>query len=143
MNEIANNVKKLGLLYFTKGRLKAAEILTVFMSSAALALVLIPFGLLCLIFVSISFGRLLTSFFEPYIAYLFVASFYILIIVFIVVFRRWLIVDPIARFMSRLLLEEPVDVNNAGHDEADRPDEAQPEQLDGEPQNDSMENTES
>lgn len=125
MTEMMKTAKKLGLLYLAKGRLKAAEKMTVFLSSLALALVLVPLGLLCLIFISISLGRLLANSFEPYIAFLFVSAFYLLVIVVIVVFRRRLFVDPIARFMSRLLIEKPYDDSDTESVDSDNADDAQ------------------
>lgn len=66
-------------------------------------------GIVCLVFVSIGIGHLLATSIAPHLAYLIVAAFYLILFVTVIAMRRKLFVDPIARFMSRLLVEEPED----------------------------------
>lgn len=105
--DIAQTIRKLGLLYIEKGRLKVTERLTILLSTIAFTAVIIAIALILLIFVSIGVGHLLATSIAPHLAYLIIAGFYLLLFVVMVLFRRPFFVNPIARFMSRLLLDEP------------------------------------
>ena len=108
LGDIVNDVKKLGSLYITKARLASAEKMTILLSSIAFASVLIAVGLILMVFISIGIGHLLASTVEPHMAYLTVAAFYLVLMIVLIFLRRKLFIDPIARFMSRLLIEPPV-----------------------------------
>lgn len=88
-------------------RLKTTEKITVLLSAIAFYAVAMAIGLVCLIFVSIALGKLLATQLAPYAAYLVIAGVYLLAFIFICALRRQIFIDPIARFMSRLLVELP------------------------------------
>ncbi len=104
---IVKGVKRLGILYFEKARLKTTEKITILLSTIAFSAVIMALGIVCLVFVSIGIGHLLATSIAPHLAYLIVAAFYLILFVTVIALRRKLFVDPIARFMSRLLVEEP------------------------------------
>lgn len=104
---IAKGAKRLGILYFEKARLKTTEKITILLSTIAFSAVIMALGIVCLVFVSIGIGHLLATSIAPHLAYLIVAAFYLILFICVVALRRRLFVDPIARFMSRLLVEEP------------------------------------
>lgn len=84
-------------------RLTAAEKMTVLFSSLALGLIGILLGALCVVLLAMSavcaFGEMMS----PWLAYLCVAGIVALLAVLLVVLRKVLIVNPIAKLISRLL----------------------------------------
>lgn len=110
---IFGSVKNLGNLYFEKARLKTTEKITILLATVAYSAVIMALGLVCLVFVSIGIGHLLATTLAPHLAYLIIAAFYLLIFSLVIAFRRKLFVDPIARFMSRLLVEKPEEIREA------------------------------
>lgn len=63
-------------------------------------------------FISVAIGHLLCNVMHPVWAYLLIALFYMIVFALMVVFKKTLIMDPIARFISKLIFEEPVSPNN-------------------------------
>lgn len=95
------------MLYFEKARLKTTEKITILLATIAFTAVITALGLVFFVFVSIGVGHYLATSIAPHLAYLIVAAFYLLIFLLALAMRRRLFVDPISRFMSRLLVEEP------------------------------------
>ena len=109
------SVKRLGSLYFQNVRLKTTEKITILLAAIAFYAVAMAMGLVCLVFVSIGIGHLLATTLAPHLAYLFIAAFYLILFVLTIVFRRQIFIDPIARFVSRLLVEVPEEERMAGN----------------------------
>ena len=109
------SVKRLGSLYFENVRLKTTEKITILLAAIAFYAVAMAMGLVCLVFVSIGIGHLLATTLAPHLAYLFIAAFYLILFVLTIVFRRQIFIDPIARFVSRLLVEVPEEERMAGN----------------------------
>jgi hypothetical protein len=59
------------------------------------------------VFISVGVGHLLATTIAPQLAYLIVALFYVVLLLVVCLMRRALFVDPIARFISKLLLDTP------------------------------------
>ena len=104
---LTHGIKRLGVLYFEKARLKTTEKITILLSTIAFSAVMMALGIVFFVFVSIGIGHYLATTMAPHAAYLIVAVFYLRILILAMALRRRLFVDPIARFMSRLLVEEP------------------------------------
>ena len=60
-----------------------------------------------LVFISIAAGLALSTIIPPLWAFIIVAGFYIIVMVLLICFRTKLLVNPIARFISRLILDAP------------------------------------
>lgn len=103
-------VRRLGALYFEKARIKTAEKITILLATVAFSAVMTALGVVFFIFLSIGVGHYLATTMAPYLAYVIIAVFYLLLLLLAMAMRRRLFVDPIARFMSRLLVEEPEEV---------------------------------
>lgn len=88
-------------------RLSATEKFTVLLSTIALYSLIVILGMITLLFVSIGIGHLLASTIAPHLAYLIVAAFYLLLLLAIIIFRKELIFNPAARFISKLFLRQP------------------------------------
>ncbi len=88
-------------------RLNVAEKLTRLLSAIALASLLTIISTVVLVFISIAVGLALADTLTPLWAFVIVAGFYIILLVVLVVCRRILLVNPIARFISIILLDPP------------------------------------
>lgn len=123
--------KRLALLYVDKVRLKTTEKLTILLSTVTFIAVIVALLLILMVFVSIGVGHLLATSIAPHMAYLIVAGFYLLLLIVMALLRRQLFINPISRFISRLLVEAPD--NDQEVDEKDpapvqpQPQPAQPE----------------
>lgn len=104
---IIESVRRLGSLYWENVCLKTTEKITILLAAVAFYAVAMALGLVALVFISIGIGHLLATTIAPHWAYLFIALFYVVLFVMTFVMRRQIFVNPIARFMSRLLVERP------------------------------------
>lgn len=100
-------VKRLASLYVEKIKLKTTEKTTILLSSIAFIMVLTVVGFIFLIFVSIGVGHLLAVSIAPHLAYLIIAAFYLVLFIVVWFLRRPLFINPISRFVSRLIVDEP------------------------------------
>jgi hypothetical protein len=60
-----------------------------------------------LIFISIGVGHLLATTIAPQLAYIYIALFYIVLLAILFAFRKALFLNPISRFVTRLLVKPP------------------------------------
>lgn len=104
---MTKGIRRLGELYISKARLKTTEKLTILLSTIAFSAVVAAIALVFILFVTIGVGHLLATSIAPHLAYLLVAGFYLLVLLVILFMRRTLFIDPISRFLSRLLVEAP------------------------------------
>lgn len=100
-------VKKLGSLYMESLRLKSTEKITIILAAVAYYAVAMALALVCLVFISIGLGHLLATTIAPHVAYLIIAAFYLVLLILVILWRRQIFIDPIARFISRVLVEMP------------------------------------
>lgn len=88
-------------------KLFITEKLTLLVTSIAFYAALFVMGTCVLVFLSIGVADILMHDLPYYWAYIIIAGFYLLIILILIAFRRQLITDPIARFLSRVILDPP------------------------------------
>lgn len=88
-------------------RLNVAEKLTRLLSALTLCALLLILALATMLFISIAAGMALADIMNPIWAYVIVGAFYALIAVLVFLFKTTLIVNPISRFISRLLIDAP------------------------------------
>ena len=98
-------------------RLNVTEKLTRLLSALTVCALLLVLALATLLFLSLAAGQALADVMNPIWAYVIVASFYAVIAVVIFFCKTVLIVNPIARFLSRLLIEAP-DNTQVVHDQS-------------------------
>lgn len=96
-------------------RLSVAEKLTRMMAAIALAAMLTILLTVALVFMSIAAGFALAEVMPPLWAFLIVGGIYFVMMIVLILCRESLIVNPIARFISRLILPAP---KKAIHDNA-------------------------
>lgn len=107
-------VKRLCSLQIENARLMLAEKLTLLLGRIALVAVAFVVSTTALIFLSMSVADFLLRGLEPCWTYLIIGAFYLLIVMIAICFRRRLIVDPIARYLSRVILDPPTEKEAKG-----------------------------
>lgn len=83
-------------------KLTAAEKLTMLLTTVALALIVFVLMSLIVFFLSLAAVRCIAAGVGMIWAYFIVCAFYVIILALAIAFRKQLIIDPIARFVSRL-----------------------------------------
>lgn len=107
VREITRDAYRLGQLYITKARLKTTEKLTVLLSTVAFAAIIAAIIVVLVVFITLGVGHYLATTIAPHLAYLIVAGFYLILLIVAILLRKRLIINPISRFMSRLILDAP------------------------------------
>lgn len=115
ISEIFGGIRRLIGLHVENVRLKTTEKLTVLLAAIAFYAVAMAVGLVCLVFVSIGIGHLLATTVRPHLAYLIIAVVYLVLFILVILLKRQLFVNPIARFVSRLLVEKPEEEREVNH----------------------------
>lgn len=103
---IKSALKRLFGLYMENIKLSVAEKLTIFLSASLLVIVGLVLGVFALAFFSGALLEVFVMIVPVAVAYVIVGAFYLLFIVVIVAARNTLIVNPIAKFVSRLVLQD-------------------------------------
>lgn len=104
---LSNTISRYVKLLIEDTRLSVTEKLTRMLSAIALSALLTIIGSVAMVFVSIAIALGLSEVIAPLWAFIIVAAFYLVILVLLITCRSALIVNPIARFISRLLLPAP------------------------------------
>lgn len=113
-NKLFAEVKRLGSLHLENIKLLATEKLTLLLGRIAMVAVTFTVSATALIFLSMAVADFLLRGLEPCWTYLIIGGFYVMIVVLTCVFRRRLIIDPIARYISRMILDPPAEKEAAG-----------------------------
>ena len=87
-------------------RLSSAERLTLLLAAIAVAAIATILGTAVIFFLSVGAAHVLATV-TPLGAYFIIAGFYAVLLVALFIFRRTLIVDPVARLITRLLVSPP------------------------------------
>lgn len=104
-------------LYIHSGKLTLTEVLTQIMAAIVIAAVCLLFVIIALAFVSYGVIDALSQSMPVVWAYLIVGGFYMLLIALMIVFKRTLIINPIARFLSKTILDAPRSNNVSDNEE--------------------------
>lgn len=102
-----NQVTRLVSLEVDNAKLMLAEKLTVLLGRIAMAAVAFIISACVLVFVSMGVADLLLRSLPACWTYLIVAAFYFVLVVLALIFRRQIFTDPIARFLSKVILDPP------------------------------------
>ncbi len=117
--ESVRNLYELGRrlvgLYLDNARLTAAEKMTLLFSSVALYSVVLVLAMVMMVFVSMGIATMLAEYIAPFWSYFIVAGVFLTVIVLLFVFKSQLLVNPIARFISSLLVSPPKTDDTDGH----------------------------
>lgn len=109
--------QRIAKLYIRSGKLSLTEVLTRILTAAIITFVSLLFVIIALAFVSYGVIEALSQCMATTWAYLIVAGFYMLLIAVMVIFKRTLLINPIARFLSKVILDDNSNHNTPSHDE--------------------------
>ena len=98
-------IKKYLKLNIEYARLTASEKLTVFLATAVIALGIALFGIIFVFFLSLAVVNWLAPAIGFALSYVIMSGFYLLLIVLLYIFRRELIFNPVAKFISKLFFK--------------------------------------
>lgn len=109
MQTLIESLKRMATLQLDYARLTMAEKMSILLSTIAFYSLVVIFGTIVLIFLSVGVGHLLASTVARVAAYLYVAAFYLVLFILLFVFRKKIFVDPITKFISKLFVKPPED----------------------------------
>lgn len=118
MRSARHSLRRLVTLYLENAKITTAEKLTMFCTAATVGVICLVLGLFALAFVTVALIELLALAIPVWASYLIFAGVYCVIIVLLILLREPLITNPIARFLSRLLLEPGDGQSSERHDAA-------------------------
>ncbi len=116
IHTLADLTKRLVSLYVENVKFTAAEKLTVVMSAGVLLIVAVVLGIFALAFLSGACIELLALVLPAWASYAILGGVFLLLVIVAFVLRKHLIVNPIARFVSRLVF----DTRNEDDDDDDK-----------------------
>ncbi|MCM1071089.1 MAG: phage holin family protein [[Clostridium] fimetarium] len=99
------SLRRLIELYLENAKITTAEKLTLFCTAATVGVICLVLGLFALAFITVALIELLALAIPVWASYLIFAGIYGVIILALILLREPLIMNPIARFLSKLLLE--------------------------------------
>ena len=99
------SLRRLIELYLENAKITTAEKLTLFCTAATVGVICLVLGLFALAFITVSLIELLALAIPVWASYLIFAGIYAVIIIALILLREPLIMNPIARVLSKLLLE--------------------------------------
>ena len=100
-------LRRLFNLEVENARFLVTEKLVVLLSSITFYAILAVIITCVTIFLTIGVVNLMLERVEPHGAYMIVAAFYLMLMLILIIFRRQLIINPIARFLSSVILDPP------------------------------------
>lgn len=92
-------------LYIENAKLTLAEKLTLLLSAALVVVIALVLGIFALAFFAGAAVEALELVMVPWLCYLILGGFFVLLIVAILILKKPLLINPIARFMSKLIFE--------------------------------------
>lgn len=110
-------IHRLCRLYVSRARLDFAEKLARLFSGVALALIVLILGICVMVFLTLALSAVLTDVLPDYWSYLIIGGFYLIVILLLIALRDPILINPITRFISGIIVESPL--NNTTDDEQD------------------------
>lgn len=104
---IADSIKQLAMLYIDNAKLTTAEKVTMLFSGIALVCGMMFLALIAMIFIAIGITSLLESYIAPFWSYFIIAGVFIVALLVLYFFKEHIIENPIARFISKIILNPP------------------------------------
>ncbi len=99
--------KKYVSLNVESAKLTATEKLTILFAAIAFYFVAIILGFVSVFFVSMALCHILSQSLEPHYVYFIMAAFYVVLLVVVYALRKALFLNPMSRFLSKLILNPP------------------------------------
>ena len=105
--DIPTPIRNIIKLYIQDARMELTERLTRLVGSLVVSFLLVMVIFATLIFASIAGAHELRNVVTPGVAYLIVFCCYLVLLAVLLIFKRQLIINPLARLLSRTLLTNP------------------------------------
>lgn len=105
LQTLATLAKRLLSLYIESAKLTAAEKLTVIMSAGVLLIVTLVLGVFALAFLSGACIELLALVLPAWASYAILGALFLLLGILTLTLKKQLVIDPIARFVSKLVFD--------------------------------------
>lgn len=118
IQQFTDPIKTIVRLYIEDTKLSLVEKITKILSAIAIVFVTALLVIIGITFVSFGITTLLADILAPQAAYFIVGGFYIILLALVIIFRQKLIINPIARYMSKTLLDSPENqtINSQSHE---------------------------
>lgn len=104
---IKDLIVRLASLYVENAKLNIAEKLTLVLSAALLLIVALVLGIFALAFFTGAALEALELVMDSWLSYLIMGCIFVGLIIVAVVLRKMLFVNPIARYLSKVIFDEP------------------------------------
>lgn len=108
-------IQRLCRLYVSRASLDFAEKLARLFSGVALALIVLILGICVMAFLTLALSAVLTDLLPDYWSCLIIGGFFVIVILLLIALRGPILINPITRFVSRIIVESPL--NNTPDDE--------------------------
>lgn len=99
-------IRKWIILQIDYTRITVAEKLSLLLGILAIGLVCMIFGAFFILLVSLALVEVFKTFLAPWLAYICVSGIYLVFIGILLMARKVLLINPLARFISKLLMEK-------------------------------------
>lgn len=117
ISSIKEQLIRIARLYLDNVKLTVSEKLTVVFSAAVLFITLLVLGIFALAFLSGAIVQLLALVLPQWACYAICCGMFVVVILLVTLLRKSLIVNPIARFVSRLVFERDRSSRSEGGEE--------------------------
>ena len=111
LSSLWQSIKRYVNLNVANAKLSATEKLSILFAAIAFYFISILLGAVALIFVSMAISEVLSLSLPQHYVYLIMAAFYVFILIIVCLLRKVLFLNPIARFMSKIMLNPPKESN--------------------------------
>lgn len=101
-------IQRLCRLYVSRARLDFAEKLSRLFSGIALAMIVLILGICAMVFLTLALSAVLTNLLPDCWCYLIISGLYLIIILLLIAMRRPILINPITRFVSGIIVEPPL-----------------------------------
>jgi len=117
IKEYIGPFQRIAGLYIQSGKLTLTKVMTGILTAVVIAFICLLFVIISLALLSYGAIEALSLHMSSIWAYLIVGGFYLILIVLMIVFRRTIIINPIARSLSKIILDAPDNHNTTGDEE--------------------------
>ena len=106
VDALKRRLRVLANLYVERTKLTLADRLALLMGAIVLVFVCLLLGTIGLVFISGALIELFSMCLHPIAAWFIVGGIYLVLLILTVLLRRWLIFNPVAKFVSKLIFKD-------------------------------------
>lgn len=120
LSEYRSAAVRLVSLYVSDAKLKTTEIAVRLLSAVLIGAIALIVLAIAVFFISVGVAFQLAQYMDPIWAFIIVGGFYVVLLALIWLLRRVVVVNPLSRILSRIILSNPIKLND-DDDETDSP----------------------